>query len=497
MAKIIASVFARSREQVIQQASKAAMLGADWVELRLDVWPVQESLEPVIAAIRLPVLVACRTPQDGGSYRGTLTARRELLTHALHSGAEGIDLEQWEQWSPPAGLTQLKLRIRSFHSFTGVPRDLQQIRDELSVPGTVVKLVVTAHDLADAAPVFELLEVTDQSVQPTVAFAMGRTAWPTRVLAAAMGAPFVYGSIGVDASTVPDQPNVATLAQLYRVGSLSAQTKWYGVLGRPAMHSLGPWIHNRAFRRLAVDAIYVHLETSRPESVIAMLPSDRAAGFSVTTPHKERMLDACLHVSDEAAAVGVINTMVAADGGGWLGSNTDVQGLRDAIESAGVIDGEGAAAVVIGSGGAARAGAYALLQLGFKVTVLARSHDPIRKFADTYNVSLGSLSEAVLDEVQPKVIVHATPVGGVDKDVNERLLPGYTPASGTIVHDMVYQPVFTKLLRDCEVAGAIVIPGVQMFLNQARAQVRLFTGKDLSDDVLRTFLAGSPGINGC
>ncbi|MDA7936494.1 type I 3-dehydroquinate dehydratase, partial [bacterium] len=227
MANIIASVFARSREQVIQQANKAAMLGADWVELRLDVWPAQESLEPVIAAIRLPVLVACRTPQDGGSFRGTLTARRELLTHALNSGAEGIDLEQWEQWSPPAGLTQLKLRIRSFHSFTGVPKDLHQIRDELSVPGTVVKLVVTAHDLADAAPVFELLENTDQSVQPTVAFAMGRTAWPTRVLAAAMGAPLVYGSIGVESSTVPDQPNVVTLAQLYRVGSLGAQTKLY------------------------------------------------------------------------------------------------------------------------------------------------------------------------------------------------------------------------------------------------------------------------------
>jgi shikimate 5-dehydrogenase len=56
---------------------------------------------------------------------------------------------------------------------------------------------------------------------------------------------------------------------------------------------------------------------------------------------------------------------------------------------------------------------------------------------------------------------------------------------------MVYQPVRTKLLEDCLAAGAVVVPGVEMFLRQARAQVRLFVGKDLSEDVLRSFLAGS------
>jgi 3-dehydroquinate dehydratase/shikimate dehydrogenase len=491
MAKIIASVLARSRGQVLMQAQKAAMLGADWIELRLDVWPVQESLEQLIEAIRLPVLVACRTPEDGGRFRGTLTARRELLTHALQAGAQGLDLEQWETWTPSAGRTGLKLRIRSFHSFTGVPKDLRRIRDELSTPGTVVKLVVTAYDLADAAPVIELLQATNQAEQPTVAFAMGRTAWPTRIMAAAMGAPLVYGSIDPQAGTVPDQPSIGLLSQLYRVGSLGPETKWYGLLGSSAMHSLGPWLHNRAFRRLDHDAVYLPLETSRPEAVLAMMPQDRLAGVSVTAPLKERMLGGCLHVSDEAAAVGVVNTMIAADGGGWHGYNTDVLGVREALEHAGAIDGDGMNAVVLGSGGAARAGAYALLQLGFSVTMLARSHEPVRKFADTYGIGLGSLSESVLVELNPKVVVHATPVGTQGRDENERLLPCYTPPPGTIVHDMVYQPVRTKLLEDCLAAGAVVVPGVEMFLRQARAQVRLFVGKDLSEDVLRSFLAGS------
>ena len=491
MALIIASVLARSSEQVIRQARRAAMLGADWLEMRLDVWSPQEDLAPVIDAIGLPVLVACRTPEDGGQYRGTLTARRELLTHALHAGAQGIDLEQWETWTPSAGRTGLKMRIRSFHSFTGVPKELDRIRDELSSPGTIVKLVVTAHDLADAAPIFELLRDTNQSEQPTVAFAMGRTAWPTRVLAASMGSPLVYGSIDEQEATVPGQPSVAILAELYRVGSLRYDTKWYGLLGNPAMHSLGPWLHNRAFRRLDIDAVYLPLETSRPEAVISMLSGGCLAGLSVTAPHKERLLDACLHLSDEAAAVGAVNTMLAVPGGGWHGYNTDVLGVRSALESVGAIDGDGSSAVVLGAGGAARAAAYALLQLGFEVTMLARSHGPVRVFAEQYGIHLGSLSAAVIVELQPSVIVHATPIGSYGRDDDERVLPDFEPQPGTIVHDMVYRPVMTRLLRDAEAAGAVVVPGVEMFLRQARAQVRIFAEQDLSEAALRGFLAGS------
>ena len=111
MTRVIASVLARDRGQVLRDARRAAMLGADWLELRLDHWSPHEDLAPLFARIGLPVLVACRTPDDGGAWRGTLTERRELLTRALKAGAQGLDLEQWETWNPPAGGTRLRLRI--------------------------------------------------------------------------------------------------------------------------------------------------------------------------------------------------------------------------------------------------------------------------------------------------------------------------------------------------------------------------------------------------
>lgn len=492
MAQIIASVFAESREQVGRAASRAAMAGADWLELRLDRWSPGVDLAPVIAACRLPVLVACRTPEDGGHFRGTLGERRELLQHALAAGAVGLDLEMTETWAPPAGRTRVRLLIRSFHSFTGVPKELPEIRERLhALPGTVAKIVVTAHDVADAAPVLDLLQSTDQGRQPTVAFAMGRTSWPTRVLACTMGAPFVYASIDGSEETAPGQVPVSLLTGLFRVHQLGARTSLFGLLGNPALGSLGPALHNRAFRRLGFDGLYVPFETSRPEAVLAMLPKSRLRGLSVTAPWKVQIARSCHRLDAEAAATGVVNTIVAEAHGQLVGRNTDVVGVRDALRRANVGEGSGRAAVVLGAGGAARAGAVALAAMGFDVTMLGRSLEPAREFARVKNVKLGSLSARVLDEIAPAVVVNATPVGSEGRDPEERLVPEWQPREGTVVMDMVYQPRETRFLRDAAAAGARVVPGVEMFLAQAAAQVKCFTGENLAVDVLRGFLAGT------
>jgi 3-dehydroquinate dehydratase/shikimate dehydrogenase len=490
MGQIIASAFARSADQVGRLAARAAMAGADWLELRLDHWPPGADVAPAVQQVRLPVLVACRTPEHGGCYRGTLGERRELLTQALLAGAQGLDLDLADSWTPPSGRTRLKLLIRSFHSFTGVPKELPEIQRKLA-RGAVAKLVVTAPDLADAAPVLALLQRVDQDATPTVAFAMGSTAWPTRLLALACGAPFAYGSIGPGEETAPGQVPVELLAGLYRAHTLGPATAIFGLLGNPALHSLSPWLHNRALRRLDLDGIYLPFETARPAAVLAMLPAGRLHGLSVTAPHKAAMAAACERVLGAAAATGVVNTLVR-QGAGFDGHNTDVEGVREALVRGG--GGEvpgGAQAVVLGAGGAARAGAFALKELGCEVTMLGRSLDAARPFAQAQGIRLGSLSQDLPAGLDPAIVVQATPLGSLGRDPDERPLPAWRARPGVTVLDMVYRPRLTRFLRDAEQQGARIVPGCEMFLAQAAAQLRLLTGRQLAIAELRDFLAGA------
>lgn len=499
MAQIIASILAEGREATQHKAERAAMAGADWIELRLDRWPLDGDLQALLAGIRLPVLVAIRMPEDGGSFRGSSSERRELFHKALTAGAVGLDLEHWETWTPSIGLARLRLLIRSYHSLTGVPRELAAIHDRLFAPqGTVAKLVVTAHDLADAAPVLDLMAATDQRTRPTVAFAMGRTAWPSRILAAACGAPFVYASVDEGEETAPGQLPVALCHGLYRVHALSGATTLFGLLGKPALHSLGPVLHNRAFRRLGLDAIYLPFETARPEAVLAMLPRGRRRGLSVTAPWKEAMAGQCHRLSAEAAAVGVVNTMTFEAHGLVVGHNTDIQGVLGALARQGVgqVAPKSRLAAVLGTGGAARAAAFALARSGHAVVMLGRTLDPVRAFAQHHGIELAPLEASELAARKPAVVVNATPLGGLgpDREPDERPVPGWVPEKGTIVLDMVYQPRHTRFLRDCAEAGAIPVPGAEMFLAQAAAQVELFTGTYLPEGELRTFLSGTAAV---
>jgi 3-dehydroquinate dehydratase/shikimate dehydrogenase len=296
MAEIIATVLAETASAARRAARQAAMAGADWVELRLDTLPAQVDLPGLIASIGLPVIVTCRTPRDGGAYRGTLAARREVLQRALAAGALGIDLEDWEEWRPAP---RPRLTIRSYHNLVDAGDELAARRDGLLAMGAdVAKIAVTAPDLADAAPVLQLLATTEQVRAPTVAFAMGRAAAASRVLSCALGAPFAYGTPGVaspvgegaaDAAAALGQLPVDQMRGLYGVHRLSSSTLLFGLLGNPANHSLGPWLHNRTFRHLDLDAIYVPLETARPAARLvgdrpvqgvdrARLPSARRRG---------------------------------------------------------------------------------------------------------------------------------------------------------------------------------------------------------------------------
>ncbi len=487
MPEVVASIMPRTPHEALCLARRAALGGADWIELRLDRWPADARLGPVLGEIALPVLAACRLPRDGGSFRGHEEERRALLGQALAAGAEGLDLEHWVTWTPPR---RPRLLVRSFHDVDGVPRELSRHRARLhAMDADVAKLVVRAADLADAAPALALLAATDQTAQPTVAFSLGAPAWSTRLLACLLGAPLVYGCADAGEETAPGQVPVDLLVELYRARALGPNTRLFGLLGRPANASLGPWLHNRLLRRLGLDAVYLPLETARPEEVVAMLPARRLGGLSVTAPHKERARHLCHRLDADAALCGAVNTLCFAAGDQVVGGNTDVIGGVEALRGAGFGCGQGRAGAVLGTGGAARAGAVALERLGFAVTMLGRRPEAAADFARSRGYGVGELTAAAVRRLAPAVVVHATPVGSAaGADPGQRLLPDWSPSPGTGVLDMVSRPRITPLLAAAAAAGAVAIPGAEMFLAQAAAQAALFTGARVGADELRRFL---------
>lgn len=277
---------------------------------------------------------------------------------------------------------------------------------------------------------------------------------------------------------------------------INAQTKLCGVLGNPVEHSLSPAIHNAAFQKLGLNFVYLAF---RVEDLAGAIRGIRALGnvrgFSVTIPHKVAVIPYLDDVEKTAQHIGSVNTIVA-ENGKLTGYNTDASGAMRALREAGVSL-KGRKVLMLGSGGAARAIAFALGTDagGAALTILGIDEQERRGLVKdlrektSLQVEDGPVSEETLRRSvkDSHILLHCTPVGMHPK-VNETSVPGSLLTPALTVMDIVYNPLETRLLREAKAAGCRTIRGLEMFLNQAIAQFELWTGQPAPADVMRTVL---------
>jgi shikimate dehydrogenase len=257
-------------------------------------------------------------------------------------------------------------------------------------------------------------------------------------------------------------------------------THFAGVLGWPLEHTLSPPIHNAAFRSLGIDWVYFAWPVP-PEDLAAAVGGIRALGAmgaNVTMPHKEAVVDLLDEISGDAAAVGAANT-IQRFGDRLIGHNTDVDGFKEFLSSDAGVDADGASAVVLGSGGAARAVVRALADLGaVQVTIAARDLDraaPVAAIApDVAEVRQFELANRLAEGVD--IVVNATPLGAHGEDP----LPEVKWHAGQLVVDLLYIPPTTPLVHRAHSAGANASNGLGMLVHQAAASFRIWTGMDPS-----------------
>jgi shikimate dehydrogenase len=277
---------------------------------------------------------------------------------------------------------------------------------------------------------------------------------------------------------------------------INAYTQFCGVIGNPVEHSLSPAIHNAAFQKLGLNFVYLAFQVEAIGDAIKGLRTlGNFRGASVTIPHKVAAVPFLDSVEPTARHIGAINTIVAA-GGILKGYNTDATGALRALRESSVAL-KGRQVVIIGSGGAARAIAFALgSETGIdRLTILGIDGQERTALARALQSKTGMsvqdlpLDEGTLRRLLPDahVLIHCTPMGMSPK-VHETSVPATVLHAGLTVMDIVYNPRDTRLLKEAKAAGCRVIPGIEMFLHQAAAQFELWTNQAAPTDVMRAVL---------
>lgn len=246
------------------------------------------------------------------------------------------------------------------------------------------------------------------------------------------------------------------------------------VIGDPVQHSKSPLIHRFWLEKLGMAARYeaCHIRTDALEAYFQARRRDPAwRGCNITLPHKIAALDFVGDPGGIRASIGAINTVFAGHKGEWTGTNTDAGGFFLPLAE---MDWSGQSAIVLGSGGAARAVLFALAQADIgDVTILAHSGlHPAGLLAHFGLKGRALPMDAKLPPAQ--LLVNASPLGMAGQDALTIDLSPLPPSA--LVYDLVYVPLITPLLQPAAARGLDIVDGLDMLIGQAALAFELFFG---------------------
>ena len=427
-------------------------------------------------------IVTFRRADNGGKFKGSLASQLEVLTKAHAAGCQLVDLElQSASKAKPEAIARLRSRaalILSFHDFRATRNLDETLGKMLKIPADFYKVVSTATTLSDNVAMMKFLQA--QSGQHAlIGLCMGEQGIISRVLSVRAGSAFTFAAVSADLKTAPGQVSARDLRSIYRIDQVDAATRIYGVAGDPIEHSLSPVIMNTALRRENVNGVYLPLHAKTLKELIHCVREIPLHGLSITMPYKQAMLPYLDNTDAHTAKIGACNTVVRGQDGKLYGFNTDVAGVVRPLEQRLSI--ENAKVLVLGAGGAARAAVFGLKERGAEVWILNRTSAKAQKLAR--QAKARSIKRADLRKIGFDVIINATPVGmGNTRDCPLK----DDEIQANVVFDMVYDPVETHLLQVARAKGIAVIPGVEMFVQQAARQFEIWTGKPApAGDMLR------------
>ena len=472
-----ASTAREMREQVVAGLQKTPT-----IELRLDWLRNDAERARLLAWVKRRrgsgnnFIATCRRKEAGGRFPRGVDAELYWLAEARDAGCAWCDLEietLLRLHGRPLRELGLPSRILlSVHDFDRMP----DLRSNLDLAAThrvdCIKIAANARTIADSA---RLLEFAARE-RNMVAVPMGEVGLPARVLAVREGSALAYAPVAT--ATAPGQVSLQALESLYRAHELTKRTAVYGVIGNPVSHSLSPLFHNTGFVARQVDAVYLPFLVEDLRDFLKTVPALDVCGFSVTIPHKQKIMRFLHHCERLAAEIGAVNTVEVRRDGSLAGSNTDYIGILRALEAK--LGLAGSSVLLFGAGGAARAAAFALAHAGANVAICARRAHAAGELARA--VGGEAIARRFLPSTSFDAIINATPVGMHPHDHVSPL--SARELNSRVVMDLINRPQKTQLLRIAASKGIATIPGLKMFFEQGSAQWELWTRRSAPKSVM-------------
>ncbi len=274
-----------------------------------------------------------------------------------------------------------------------------------------------------------------------------------------------------------------------------SRLKIFALIGYPVGHTLSPYMHNAAFSKLKIKALYIPLsvEPKRLRQTIKILKDANIGGFNITIPFKSICMRYLDRVDKLASMIGAVNTVVVK-GKRLIGYNTDATGFLRSLKKDLRLSPKNKSALLIGAGGAAMAVAFSLAKEGAKeifITDIVKTKavslaKNIRKYFPKCKIKSTTNYELRTTNYDIDLLVNATPLGMKKSDplpVNPKLLHNRLS-----IYDVVYNPSPTKLVETAKKRKIKAVNGLGMLLYQGAEAFQLWTGRRAPIAVMRKTL---------
>lgn len=274
----------------------------------------------------------------------------------------------------------------------------------------------------------------------------------------------------------------------------------YGLIGYPIKHSLSPAMHNAAFKKLKIDALYMLFEKARKDfpAAVRQLKAMNVGGFNVTVPYKEEIIPYLDDLDSPARRIGAVNTVLNRKGR-FIGYNTDALGFIASLKEDLDFNPQGKNVFIVGAGGAGRAIGFALAQekagaLVFCDCLAEKAKRLAKDIQSIFPDCLVSPTASATDDrlLTMDLLVNASNCGMKNSDplpIDPKILP-----AGIKLYDIIYNPSPTKLVKASARRRIKAVNGLGMLLGQGTAAFEIWTNKKAPVGLMRRALLRA--ING-